>query len=154
MIFPLLLAMIVLLILDHINDGGSFAFLAKVMDWYNSIGKPRLSIAQKTEDCVYVEYKAGKRKYGLMFPIRQRPLEWKIVVAQGKDGNTSVVTDEFLYFAGPYKDFCYIPLKPKHINTEYAKVGFMFAEDDMLEVTANEIIIAKFKERAEKLNKK
>jgi hypothetical protein len=146
--------MIVLLILDHINEGGSFAFLAKIMDWYNSIGRPQLSIAQKTEECVYIEYKAGKRKYGLLFPIRLRPLDWKVVVAEDKDGATSVVTDEFLYFAGPYKDFCGIPLKPKHINTEYVKIGFMYAENDILEVQADEIIIAKFKERAEKLKKK
>ena len=154
MIFPLLVAMIILLILDHINDGGSFAFLAKVIDWYNSIGKPRMSVAQKTEHCVFFEYKAGKRKYGLMFPMRGKPLDWKIVVAQDKDGNTSIVTDEFLYFAGPYKDFCSVPLKPFHINSSYVKVGFMYAEDDMLEVKTDEIIIAKFKERAEKLKKK
>jgi hypothetical protein len=149
MIFPLLLIMIGLLVWDHIQDGGSFIFFAKVMDWYNSFGKPRMSLAQKTDECVYIEYKAGKRTFGLMFPIRSKPLEWKVVVAADKNGTTSVVTDEFLHFGGPFRDFYGIPVKPSHFNSEYAKIMFVFGENDFVEVEANEIIIAKFKLRAD-----
>jgi hypothetical protein len=149
MLFPVLLIMIGFMIWDHIQDGGSFVFFAKMVDWYNSFGKPRMSIAQKTDDCVYIEYKAGKRTFGLMFPIRLQPLGWKVVVAQDKHGNTSVVTDEFLHFAGPFRDFYGIPVKPSHFNSEYAKVAFVFGESDLVEVEAHEIIIAKFKQRAD-----
>lgn len=153
MIFPILIAMLILLVLDHINDGGSFVFFAKIVDWYNSFGKPKISVAQKTEDCVYIEYKAGKRLYGLMFPMR-KALEWKSVVAMTKSGQTAIVSDEFLHFAGPFKDFHGIPVKPSHFNTDYTKIAFVYGENDIIEVDANEIIIAKFKARADKLKKK
>lgn len=153
MIFPILVAMIVLLILDHLNDGGSFVFFAKIVDWYNSFGKPKISVAQKTEDCVYIEYKVGKRSYGLMYPIR-KSLDWKSVVGMTKAGETVVVTDEFLYFAGPFRDFHGIPIKPEHINGEYTKIAFVYAENDLVEVNKNEIIIAKFKHRADQIKGK
>jgi hypothetical protein len=149
MIFPVLLIIIGLIIWDHIQDGGRFVFYANLVDWYNSFGKPKTSVAQKTSDCMFVEYKAGKRKYGLMVPIRKKPLDWKIVMAVDKNENTTVVTDEFLYFAGPYKDFYNIPTKPLHFNNEYVKIAFVYGENDILEVNANEIIIAKFKARAD-----
>ena len=153
MIFPILIAMIILLVLDHINDGGSFVFFAKIVDWYNSFGKPKISLAQKTEDCVYIEYKAGKKLYGLMFPIR-KTLDWKSVVAMTKSGQPLVVTDEFVHFAGPFKDFHGTPLKPSHINSDYTKIAFVYAENDLLEVDANDVIIAKFKQRADQMKLK
>lgn len=151
MIFPLLLIMIGLIVWDHIQDGGSFVFFAKLMNWYNSFGIAKISIAHKSDDCVYVEYKAGKRNFGIMFPIRAKALEWKLVMAIDKNNVTSNVTDEFLHFAGPFKDFYGIPVKPIHFNSEYVKIAFVYGENDLIEVNCNEIIIAKFKERGDKI---
>src|SRR5690606_18209629 len=99
---------------------------------------------------VFLEFKAGKNKYGMMIPFGTK-MDWKAVLAITADGITTNVTDEFLYFAGPFKNFYGLPVKPSHFNVEYTKIAFVWSEDDILEVHKDTIILQKFKERRDKL---
>lgn len=150
MLFPLLIVMIAIMIWDHIQDGESFLFFTRMADWYNSFKGPGMSKAQRTDDCMFLEYKAGKDTYGLLIPSIKNP-RWQGVVAVTKTGQELNVTDEFRYFAGPYRNFHGLPLKPLHINSEYVKVGFVFSQEDVVQVKSHEVILIKFKEREAKL---
>lgn len=137
------------MILDHVEDGGSFAFLAKLMDWYNSIGKEQISSLKKTDEIIYAKVRAGKKVYSLFMPIAGK-LDWIGVLALYQ-GETINVTDEFREAAGPLLNFWGLTTKPKHINTLYEKVAFVWNENDIIEVGRDEIILQKLKERLIKL---
>lgn len=146
MFLPLFIAFLALEVWDYIQEGGSFIFLARFMEWYTSFGKSYSSVAKKSGDCMYVEIQVGKNTYGLMCPMGSK-MDWKVAIAQTSSGNLMNVTDEMLYFAGPYRNFYNLPSKISHFNSDYTKVTFVWTQEDTVEVQKNDIILQKFKER-------
>jgi hypothetical protein len=137
----------IILIYDHVNEGGSFTFFARVVEFMNSFhaDTPRNIKKISAVDCWFTEYKIGKQIYGMIIPIGQK--ETWIGVLGCVDGEWEDVTKEFKYVAGPFLNFHNMPLRPIHVNSLYSKIAMVFHGGELLEVRKDEIILMKLKER-------
>lgn len=124
---------------NHIDDGGNFVFFSRVIEVANSFREATPRAIRSTSHSLVHEFKYGKRLYGLMIPKRQ-PMEWNTVAAFV--GNQWVdITPEIEYWAGPFKNFYGIPLKPLQINDSWEKIAFAFADEKVVHVESDQIII-------------
>ena len=147
MFFPLLIVFIIIVLYDHFNEGGSFTFFARSVEFMNSFkaDTPRNIKKIAATNCWFLEYKIGKQIFGMIIPLGIKQ-SWKGVVALHY-GNWIDVTNEFLYVSGPYRNFYNMPIRCTDINGEYDKIAFVFENNEILEVDSHDVIMSKLKER-------
>ena len=133
-----LLAFIMCLVYNYLDDGGNFAFFSRVVEMANSVREPTPRAVRSNGSVLLHELKFGKRLYGMLIP-KKVPLKWTTAAALVNDVWKDVTT-EMEYWAGPYKDFYGIPVKPQHINESYDKLGFAFSHG-VIHVERQQIII-------------
>ena len=142
--FPFFLLIFCLCLLhNHIQDDGSFILLSRVLEIARSVRETTPRHARKEDNHLVLEYKFGNRLFSVIFPIK-RPILWKSAAVCINDVWIDK-TAEISYYAGPYKNFYEIPITPKHINSAYEKMGFMFDKDHFVKVKGDECIVLKLK---------
>jgi len=144
MLTILLLVFIACLIYNYYDVTGNFVFFSRIVETVNSIREKTPREVKNTRHSMIHEYKCGGRLYGIMIPKRQQ-LNWT-TVAVCRDGVWSDATKVFEYWAGPYKDFYGIPLKPHHIDDSCEMIGFAFPKNIVVHVKSTEMIILKLRQ--------
>ena len=134
-----LLAFLICALYNYIIAGGDLVFFSRVVETFNSFREPTPRAIRSTSHSLVHEFKFGKRLYGLMIP-KKHVMPWTTVAALIEDKWTDV-TPEVEYWAGPFKNFYGIPLKPQHINDTWEKIAFAFPGDKIVHVPSNQIII-------------
>ena len=71
---------------------------------------------------------------------KKLPLKWT-TVAGYRDDKWTDITSEVEFWAGPYKNFYGIPLKPRDILDGFEKIAFAFPNNVVVHVLEGEVII-------------
>lgn len=135
---------IICLIIDYVEEGGSFAALTRWVEFANSFKPSTPRVAKVTHNAIVLEYKYGHKLFALIAPFPKKASEWKSVGAL-IDDKWHDVTQDVKFVAGPFKDFHGIALKPEHINDSFRVLGFAFDKDKVVKVNRGEVILLKLK---------
>lgn len=127
------------LLYNYIDGGGNFVFFSRVVEVANSFREPTPRQIRSTGLGLVHEFKFGKRLYGILIP-KKAPLKWT-TAAGHKDDRWEDITGEMEYWAGPYKNFYGIPIKPCDVSDEYDKIAFAFPNGTVVHVMKKEVII-------------
>jgi len=139
MITIFLLAFIYCLVSNLITNGEAYIFFARVITFMNSAGQKNQKIARDVGRCLEIEYLHAGRKYAVMV-FKKQPLPW-LKVAAKKNGTWIDKTDKVIYYAGPYRNFHGLGLTPHHISPKYEILAFRFADEAILHVKPDQVIV-------------
>jgi len=149
--WPLFLfAFLIAFIVKQIRDDKSYILFSRAVIMANSIRDKSPRYATIENRFLTVEYKFGNRIYKLIIPKR-RPMTW-VKVGALKQGSDKFVnrTSKIEYFAGPFKNFHELPLKPRNISEKYIKLSFVFSNELRIHVNSDqpiyETLLTKLKE--------
>lgn len=136
----LLFAFLIALIIKHLREDKSYVLFSKAVIMANSIRDKSPRYASIENNFLVVEYKFGTRIYRLIIPKR-KPMNW-VKVGALKRGTDKFVnrTSKIEHYAGPFKNFYELPLKPRNISSKYLKLSFVFPNGVKIHVDANQAI--------------
>lgn len=138
-----LIAFVVCLLVNYVQDGGQFIVFSRVVEFANSFREATPRSAKRHHNALGIEYKFGHKLFCVLLP-RLKPLPW-VQAAAMIDGQWVNKTQEIYYYAGPFKNFYGIPLTPEHIDSSWEKLAFRFENDTVVHVQPKEVILAKLK---------
>lgn len=143
----LLIIFVICLIHDHVEEGGSFVFFSRFVEFSNSFRQPTPRKVRITRGTMELDFLFGKRLYTQIILLPAEPLKW-FKVGTHLDGTWVDITKDIEVVAGPGKDFGGVPLKPENINDDYTILGFAYSEEKVIYVKKGEVILAKLLEEA------
>jgi hypothetical protein len=135
-----LAAFIIAVIVKYIREDKSYILFSRAVTMANSITDKSPRYATVENRFLVVEYKFGTRIYRLIIP-KKSPMTW-VKVGAMKAGSDKFVnrTSKIEYFAGPFKNFHELPVKPRHISQKYVKLSFVFANGVKIHVEGEQPI--------------
>lgn len=137
------------LAINLIKNGEGLMILTKVITIVNSIRDKSPRFAGQKSKFITVEYKFGKRIYCIMVPIKET-LPW-VHVGAFYDGQWNEKSAKITRYAGPFRNFHSLPLRPQDLSEKYEKLAFRFRDGAVIHVERNEIIVSKLKNEYERL---
>lgn len=148
-------------VINSIRNGEAYLLFYRYMMYMNQLKEPKVNFAREDHDKLLAEYHYGRRIYGVTIK-KLPPVSWnewqqvaifKTSPVLDLQGKPIVGSDEMLgplvktgkieYFAGPYKNFHNKRDTPKDLNKKYVKLAFMYADNSVIHVNHNEVIIDK-----------
>lgn len=141
---------------NYVANGGSFVLFSGAVDVVRGFREKTPRNATVNKNSISVEFKVGSgdkaRLYSIIIP-KNHSMPWTQAAACINDVWTDV-TPIIAHCAGPFKNFYEIPITPRHINSEFDKLGFQFTNMEPVVVGGNEFIIAKLREALRKRSHK
>lgn len=138
MFIPIFILFILTLIIEHFKEGGDFVMFSRLVELMNSVREDTPREPKKLKNAFLVEYKFGKRIFGIVVPIRKK-LQW-YAVASLENNFWVDVTAKVEHVAGPAKDFYETELTPKDLDDKYKVLAFAFSRNTVVYVKRDEKI--------------
>jgi len=143
-------AFAICLLVNLIRSGEAYTLFYRYVTLVNSIQDKSPRLAIKRSNRIITEYRfVDKRIYAVI--LKESPnLGWNCwkEVFVFKEGMTEPPnkTGKIGHYAGPYKTFHFQRITPSDINPKYIKLAFRYADGNVIQVGADEIIIDKLEQ--------
>ena len=147
MLTILLITFLIVLALNIVSGDSNYIYFSRVITWVNSMKKSGPVPAIDVGSFIVAEYTVRGKPYGVLIR-KDVPLNWCDVGAEIEEDQWVDVTAKVSYYAGPFRNFHLLTLRPLQIDPRFRKLGFRFQDGSVIHVGGNEIIFNALKAHA------